>query len=334
MNISKQQMSGKCDEKCSYSFQYSTTANTNAKNFGSFISLTYDKATTPPVLFNSLKYDVASIELYSPSMHTFTNGPADGEIIILHTSSQSGAPLLVCIPIMSSGVAAGNGSVILEKIVDAIVAKPLLQYQDAMSVPVNNFSLNSIVPKAPFFFYESAKDKANIVVYDVGNAIYCTTSKVNNLRALFSIPVTNPLQPGDDLYYNSSGPKLSSIMDDSIYIDCSPTGSSTETVDVTFKNPDSNDLINAYTAPIFVLFCATIGFVILLIIAYTIFKFIVGDKIDNAFINRIQDSLKSDGIKTIKENSLFKSTKQLLEDTGKQIRYRSTTLKQAQTYDK
>ena len=43
VNISKSSMSGKCDEKCAYSFKYNISPSCKANNYSSYISLTYDE---------------------------------------------------------------------------------------------------------------------------------------------------------------------------------------------------------------------------------------------------------------------------------------------------
>jgi hypothetical protein len=308
MNISKQYMSGKCDEKCSFSFQYTTSSNCVAQNFGSFISLTYDKTSQPPVTFNSLHYDVQTIEIYKPSIHSFTNGPADAEIVIQHTSLQSGSPLLVCIPIMSYGVVSSEGSLILDQIVDAIVSNQVSQFSDnnPIRVPITNYSLNSIVPNTSFFYYISPTANANIIVYDIGNAIWLDPSKLAGLTPLLNVSA-DPFQPGDSLYYNASGSNEVRLTDDNIYIDCSPTGNTRETTEVPFKKSNANEMWNIFFNPATVLLGATIGFILIIIVVYTVFKFIVGDKMDSAFLNDIQSKLKADGGKSITESGIYKS---------------------------
>jgi len=307
MNISKQYMSGKCDEKCSFSFQYTTSSNCVAQNFGSFISLTYDKTSQPPVTFNSLHYDVQSIEIYKPSIHSFTNGPADAEIVIQHTSLQSGSPLLVCIPIMSYGVVSSEASLILDQIVDAIVSNQVSQFSDnnPIRVPITNYSLNSIVPNTSFFYYISPTKNANIIVYDIGNAIWLDPSKLAGLTPLLNIS-TDTYQAGDSLYYNAAGSNQVQLNDDNIYIDCSPTGNTRETTEVPFQKSNANEMWNIFFNPTTVLLGATIGFIIIIIVIYSVFKFLVGDKMESAFLNNIQTRLKEDRGQAILNSSLVK----------------------------
>ena len=80
--ISSNNISGKCDLKCSYTFKYPET-NLTAKNNGSLISLTSDNSTGTPVTYNTEKYVVSNILIVCPSIHEFNNGAtAAAEIII------------------------------------------------------------------------------------------------------------------------------------------------------------------------------------------------------------------------------------------------------------
>jgi hypothetical protein len=54
MNISRQNISGKCNLKCAYSFKYQES-NCSINNVGSYLSIPYDKSSVPPVIFNNTK---------------------------------------------------------------------------------------------------------------------------------------------------------------------------------------------------------------------------------------------------------------------------------------
>ena len=48
INISPENVAGKCDLKCSYAFKYSES-NSTATNQGVQITITYDNSSVPPV---------------------------------------------------------------------------------------------------------------------------------------------------------------------------------------------------------------------------------------------------------------------------------------------
>ena len=84
MNISPKNVSGKCDNKCSYEYNYPET-NLVATNVGLFILLTCDATSHSPVIYNSEKYNVLNITLTSPSIHLFNNNKTNAEILIEHS---------------------------------------------------------------------------------------------------------------------------------------------------------------------------------------------------------------------------------------------------------
>ena len=84
IDISMSKITGKCDLKCSYSFNYNNSSCV-ATNRGDYISILYDKSTAPPVLYNATGYDVQEIRLYAPSLHSYNDSKTDGELIIIHS---------------------------------------------------------------------------------------------------------------------------------------------------------------------------------------------------------------------------------------------------------
>ena len=101
IDIGKDNIAGKCDLKCEFSFHYNNSSCI-ATNRGDYISLAYDYSSSPPVVYNSASYDVKEVRIYSPSLHSFNGSKADGEFIIIHNTSSGANPLFVCIPIKSS----------------------------------------------------------------------------------------------------------------------------------------------------------------------------------------------------------------------------------------
>ena len=95
INISPQNVYGKCDLKCVYNFKYKESSLT-VKNNGVNISLTYDNSNVPPVLYNQEKYNVSQIMIFSPSLHLFNNNKVEAEIIIEHTP-EVWRPKFICV---------------------------------------------------------------------------------------------------------------------------------------------------------------------------------------------------------------------------------------------
>ena len=76
IDISLSKITGKCDYKCSYSFNYNNSSCV-ATNRREYLKLSYDKSSSPPVLYNSSGYDVEEIRLYIPSLHSYSGTKTD-----------------------------------------------------------------------------------------------------------------------------------------------------------------------------------------------------------------------------------------------------------------
>ena len=74
-NISQDNVSGECNLKCAYSFQYSNS-NCVAKNNGDRIDLSYDESNVPPVTYNGNKYKVSGVSIIATSFFLFNGKPA------------------------------------------------------------------------------------------------------------------------------------------------------------------------------------------------------------------------------------------------------------------
>jgi hypothetical protein len=255
INISKQNISGKCDLKCSYNFKYSET-NLMAKNNGIQIALTTDSNKIPPVTYNNQKYNVTNISIVSPSIHLFNGSTAAAEIIINHTPIQGGSQLNVAIPITSSSESSTASTLITQVIQSVSSNAPAAN--ETTNLAISGFTLQDIVPSKPFYSYTSASDNTDFIVFDITNAIPLSSSTISTLQQIIK-PFPLPT-PGDKLFFNSSGPNTTKI-GEGIYISCKPTGSSDEETAVTYnKNVttyDFTDLTNNPTVKL--IFQITIG---------------------------------------------------------------------------
>jgi len=268
MNISMNRMDNYCDEKCAYSFNYQTSNICTATNYGSYIHLNYiDSGTQPPVKFNSNTYTVDNIEIYSPSLHNFNGQTVDGEIIITHFANNIGNPLIVCIPFVASGRPANEGTQIITDIINTTSSHPLKQGSPSINIKLNNYTLNSIVPTTSFFYYNNTNNY-NIIVYGLDNAISVNPSVITSLQKMIT-PVSSVQYPNVEyLEFNKYGPsKEETTGDGQIYIDCQPTGNSTETEAVTYnKSPTTYDTGSIFQSPIFMYIVLALICVVILII--------------------------------------------------------------------
>ena len=240
INISPQNIEGKCDVKCAYHFKYPQT-NLTAKNDAIFISLTCDNTTIPPVEYNFEKYNVGKILIVTPSIHVFNHKHANAEILIEHEPVKGGPKLFVCIPINKSSNSTTASNLLTEIIHDVSSNAP--RDGETTTVNISNFTLDSIVPKKPFFSYTGIdinKSVAEFVVFGILEYIPLSSDTLASLRQIvkaFPMPT-----PGKSLFFNSSGPNTAhAATDNDIYISCNPTGSSIEETDVSFSKTNSTN---------------------------------------------------------------------------------------------
>jgi carbonic anhydrase len=241
INISRENVLGNCDLKCSYNFKYPQT-NLTAKNDGVMISLTCDKNNTSPVSYNNQKYSVDKFIIVAPSIHSFNGSKTSAEILINHNPDGGGDQFIVCIPIIESTDSSSDSNLLTEIIQGFSNGAPV--QGETTNLNINNFSLSTIVPKKPFYSYTSSskQEQNEYIVFDILDAITLNNKTLSTLTSIiknFSVPT-----PGKNLYYNEKGPNQSKV-GDGIYISCQPTGSSTEETAVEYtKNSSTYDLFS------------------------------------------------------------------------------------------
>jgi len=263
INISQQNVQGKCDLKCAYNFKY-PESNSTAKNNGIMINLTYDNGSNPPVSYNTQNYTVSNISIVSPSVHTFNNTTANAEIIIEHVPSKGGQNFYVGIPIVSS-TESSSASNILTDIIQS-VANNAPADGESTNLSISDFTLQKIVPQKPYFSYTDLNN-SDWIVFGLQDAIPLSSSilkTLGNIIKPYAMSTT-----GNSLFYNSTGPNTTSI-GDGIYISCQPTGSSEEEVDVVYeKNQVNYDLSTLFNNPTFLLiFQIILGIIIFIVVMF------------------------------------------------------------------
>jgi len=234
LDITKEKVSGNCDQKCSYQYQYQSSTCV-ATNKGGYISLAYDKAPYEPVLHNGIKYDVTEVRLFMPSMHTFRNSRVDAELVIMHKPDGAGDALLVCVPINATAAFENAASRTLKAVVQSVAGNAP---QSGESTTVNNahFQLNDFIPAGkPFFAYtatsplDGCNQTADFVVFDAGTGTFIDPSVLATWKKLMPKPISFQTQPGALLYWNAKGAQRGrGATSDEIYIDCKPVNASTE----------------------------------------------------------------------------------------------------------
>jgi len=263
INISAQNITGKCDLKCSYSFKYSESSST-AKNNGIMISLTYDSRNVPPVVYNNSKYNVSTIMITSPSLHIFNNNQMPGELIIEHVPVTGGNNLSVCVPFTSSSESSTASDIITNIIQKVATNAP--SEGDSTNLNMNNFNLQSIVPRKPFYAYSDVPN--DYIVFGANDAIPLSSSTITTLQQIIQPYAVQ--MPSVPLFYNSKGPISGINIGDGLYISCQPTGSSEEETAVEYdKNSSSTDFSNIIDSPTFkMIIMVIVGCISFIIIFY------------------------------------------------------------------
>lgn len=246
--------SNHCTSMCSYSFKY-PTGSLIVSNKGSHLELTTENSTTSPVTYNNESYDVYRVHIVNKPFHYFNGVGNAGEMLIYHTGSSGATPLIVSIPLSTSGVA-GKGSTSLYSLI-SLTKKNASNDTDAFTLQTTSFTLNDYLPSTGTSFYTYKGDnilssssfsesEVNYIVFEKG--VYIDEDSIDNLKGCInsedlmtgSVPTTTSV---DDetvksmIFYNKNG--ASSLLDeDEIYIDCKPTDSTGS--ELAFKiKPDS-----------------------------------------------------------------------------------------------
>jgi hypothetical protein len=240
MNITNNAVVNNCTDKCALSFNYPNSPNCIVTNYGSVFQLSYNiDPTLTPVTFNNSQYRLVNIILVSPSFHLYNGSNTQAELIIMHSDVANPSSILfICIPITSTS---NNPSTLLATILNDIVDSNMNKSGDSQSFLIEKYTLNDIIPYKPYYFYEQQENNWQIVAYGIENAIYIPNNILTDI-AKYIEPRTDVLFPyTTTLLINKTGPTMSESGE--IYIDCKPVDSSTETIEVAFKNQtDPSDI--------------------------------------------------------------------------------------------
>jgi len=297
IDISMSKILGNCDLKCSYSFHYSNSSCV-ATNRGDYISISYDKTSSPPVLYNTLGFDVKEIRLYTPSLHSYNDSKTDGELIIVHNSNTGAKPLLVCIPIKSNNTSSIS-AIFFNTLIDT-VASNAPSDGESTTVNIPKFNLDLLVPKKPFFSYlatepyQPCSEEVEYVVYSpLESSLDIMPDTFSKLQTIIK---SNPydIKTGSNLFYNDKGPSNGGAGTGDIYIDCQPVGMSEDTTEIVTDMGASFSFKDWLKNPIVQLVLGSLIFIILLYIVKYVLGLIKPTK-GGAIINNMKGGFR--GIK-------------------------------------
>ena len=257
INISSTDKSIKeCNIYCTYSYDYNDSSciiSTNKNDpSGNYLEIKYElknSGTSAQAGFNSnnKNYNVSSIRIYQPSLHTYDGQYVPVELLIFHdgpTNRQGDTnKLIVSIP-YQSGNASTNytsskpGSQILQSIINEYSK---IASTTPQNLNIKNFNLNNFIPNTQYYYYRGSElpklgvcDKntnTNYIVFDITKAAQYISSdsisKLQNLIAKSSFPIRKNILYKSIKFPNSNS---SAVNSNEIYIDCNPTGSEGEQI--------------------------------------------------------------------------------------------------------
>jgi carbonic anhydrase len=266
-----------CTNTCFYSFNYGNSS-CKISNEGDHLKFSYD-ATDSTVIYNDTNYTVQDIRLYKPSLNEYYGSHVDAELIIQHVGHGSNN-LLVCIPIQTS-----NDTSSSETLFNNLIPYAPVNGNPPVSVNINNYNLNYIVPRGAYYSYtgtlpyDNLNGTYNIIVFDYSK-VKANMSQKN--MSTMSTLITNATTSStyklnndyniNNLYYNAAGTTDDSLITgDDIYIDCKPTGSTeSDSTHITTDDATTSDSglgFNAkeiFSNPYFDVLLGIIGFLIVL----------------------------------------------------------------------
>jgi hypothetical protein len=241
INLTNSNIKGKCDLKCDYNFKYSNS-NSIATNMGTSIQISYEDTGIPPATYNNIKYIVSMIQITYPSSILYNNSPALGSLLIEHTSIKDKGIFQVIIPLIS-GSSTSTASFLISQVIQS-VATNAPNTKENVNLSIQDFTLQSIIPNAPFFTTNTSNGTP-LIMFDLKNAISISDTDYQSLSNIITASSTNQSSSSsNNIFYNPKGPTSgggSSSGNDNIYIDCQPVNVSEETIQMSTENKLSMD---------------------------------------------------------------------------------------------
>ena len=161
---------------------------------------------------NKVEYDdigflnVTGVRLYSPSLNSYDGFKADAELIITH--SGGGKNFYICIPINNSEKSGSSADWFSQ-----IIPYSPNRKNSAIPINVSNFSLNSVIPRAPYYIYDkgtfdwgcNAADK--MLIYHKNEAINMKNKEYRKLKNLINAASYNINSITEYITFNKKGTK-------------------------------------------------------------------------------------------------------------------------------
>jgi carbonic anhydrase len=269
MNI--ENVSHQCSLRCSYQFDYGTSACV-MKNNTANIEFAYDDGVST-IYFNQDMYVVKTVRFYNMVYHRIDgNSPVAELIVHLHKKDSMTQNLMICIP-FSQNDSPSNSNTMWNQIMPHL---PDANQQVSVNVP--NFSLNAFMPKGSYYYYKGT-DQINLdnVGYDMivfDHTVWQSISSANmtlfNSKTISSVPT--PFTIPTTIYYNKLGTTAGNIDNsDDIYIDCQPTDDGPDILPKDDTPQIQSVLDEQKQEKIWMIIYAIIAFVLMFIVGFITF---------------------------------------------------------------
>jgi carbonic anhydrase len=269
MNI--ENVSHQCSLRCSYQFDYGTSACV-MKNNTANIEFAYDDGVST-IYFNQDMYVVKTVRFYNMVYHRIDgNSPVAELIVHLHKKDSMTQNLMICIP-FSQNDSPSNSNTMWNQIMPHL---PDANQQVSVNVP--NFSLNAFMPKGSYYYYKGT-DQINLdnVGYDMivfDHTVWQSISSANmtlfNSKTIASVPT--PFTIPTTIYYNKLGTTAGNIDNsDDIYIDCQPTDDGPDILPKDDTPQIQSVLDEQKQEKIWMIIYAIIAFVLMFIVGFITF---------------------------------------------------------------
>ena len=174
-----------CTTGCSFKYNYGKS-NCVLVNKGTYVKIQFNSSNT--VTFNDANYTLKEARLYRPSLHTWNGTHAAAELIINHSGASNN--MFICIPIQQMN-GKGETATWFNKFMRYI---PTNTNSDANITGVNNFTLNTVVPQGPYYYYvgtspwcknsDTGGPSNKLIVFPKNQSITMTKSDFTNLQRI------------------------------------------------------------------------------------------------------------------------------------------------------
>ena len=242
INISSDEITAQCNEKCKYSIKYPSIATFNLHNREKNILINRISDGIVASLSN-VEYTLNSIQIFYQSRLLYNENKSDAEIVLKHTATSIGNNSLqnleVYIPItVNSDVT--ETSNIIENIINSIKKSAPNKDESTTYTPEKEFEVNQFIPKNPYYTKQISSKQTTILAFGISDSIKISSSALEELKLIIN-PTELFKTDNIKLYKSIYPPSIGTAATNSnIYIDCQPINESTETVEMVYNKPTNS----------------------------------------------------------------------------------------------